>query len=152
MDTNNKMLLICLALLPSLTFAHSGGKDKYGCHHDRKNGGYHCHNGGSGYQGQSAQTSINAVNADPAKPQALTTPSTNSHAKAKNAAVADSDLVFKIQSTLNQLGYAAGQPDGVLGKQTVKAIKHFQVDNDLVVDGKVSDFLLGEWIKRASPK
>lgn len=23
--------------------AHGGGLDKYGCHHDRKNGGYHCH-------------------------------------------------------------------------------------------------------------
>lgn len=25
--------------------AHSGGLDKYGCHNDRKNGGYHCHRG-----------------------------------------------------------------------------------------------------------
>lgn len=22
---------------------HSGGTDAYGCHHDRKRGGYHCH-------------------------------------------------------------------------------------------------------------
>ncbi len=22
---------------------HSGGTDKYGCHRDRKRGGYHCH-------------------------------------------------------------------------------------------------------------
>lgn len=22
---------------------HGGGLDKNGCHHDRKNGGYHCH-------------------------------------------------------------------------------------------------------------
>lgn len=25
--------------------AHSGGLDAYGCHHDRKQGGYHCHRG-----------------------------------------------------------------------------------------------------------
>ena len=25
--------------------AHSGGLDVYGCHHDHKNGGYHCHRG-----------------------------------------------------------------------------------------------------------
>jgi hypothetical protein len=25
--------------------AHGGGLDKNGCHHDRKNGGYHCHRG-----------------------------------------------------------------------------------------------------------
>lgn len=31
-------LLICCSAL-----AHSGGTDKNGCHHDRKNGTYHCH-------------------------------------------------------------------------------------------------------------
>jgi len=25
--------------------AHGGGLDAYGCHHDRKRGGYHCHRG-----------------------------------------------------------------------------------------------------------
>lgn len=25
------------------SFAHSGGTDRQGCHHDRKTGGYHCH-------------------------------------------------------------------------------------------------------------
>ncbi|MEY9097985.1 hypothetical protein ABIA24_000894 [Sinorhizobium fredii] len=24
-------------------YAHSGGTDENGCHHDRKRGGYHCH-------------------------------------------------------------------------------------------------------------
>lgn len=33
-----------ITLLPILGHAHSGGTDAYGCHHDRKNGGYHCHN------------------------------------------------------------------------------------------------------------
>ena len=45
---------VFLALLLSLTTvlvaagpvrAHSGGLDAHGCHHDRKNGGYHCHQG-----------------------------------------------------------------------------------------------------------
>ncbi|WP_439618328.1 YHYH domain-containing protein [Shinella sp.] len=27
----------------SVAFAHSGGTDANGCHHDRKRGGYHCH-------------------------------------------------------------------------------------------------------------
>jgi hypothetical protein len=26
-------------------YAHSGGLDGHGCHHDRKNGGYRCHQG-----------------------------------------------------------------------------------------------------------
>jgi hypothetical protein len=25
--------------------AHGGGLDAHGCHHDRKHGGYHCHQG-----------------------------------------------------------------------------------------------------------
>jgi len=39
-----KYVLMVLALAFSLTaFAHSGGTDSNGCHHDRKTGGYHCH-------------------------------------------------------------------------------------------------------------
>ncbi len=36
--------ILCLMVPPS-GVAHSGGLDKIGCHHDRKNGGYHCHRG-----------------------------------------------------------------------------------------------------------
>jgi hypothetical protein len=35
--------LLAVVSLPSVAIAHSGGTDAYGCHHDRKNGGYHCH-------------------------------------------------------------------------------------------------------------
>lgn len=34
----------------SLALAHSGGTDRYGCHHNRRTGDYHCHNG-RGYAG-----------------------------------------------------------------------------------------------------
>jgi hypothetical protein len=33
----------CMLVLSGAALAHSGGTDRYGCHHDRKNGGYHCH-------------------------------------------------------------------------------------------------------------
>jgi hypothetical protein len=36
--------LLCL-MFPASGVAHSGGLDKIGCHHDRRNGGYHCHRG-----------------------------------------------------------------------------------------------------------
>lgn len=29
----------------SAAWAHGGGLDGYGCHHNRKAGGYHCHRG-----------------------------------------------------------------------------------------------------------
>ena len=41
-------MLLCLSavgLTAEGVQAHSGGLDAYGCHHDRKHGGYHCHRG-----------------------------------------------------------------------------------------------------------
>ena len=32
-------------LSPSPSWPHGGGLDAYGCHHNRKHGGYHCHRG-----------------------------------------------------------------------------------------------------------
>ncbi|HSC66489.1 MAG TPA: peptidoglycan-binding protein [Cellvibrio sp.] len=132
-------LVSILLLLPSFAVAHRGGLDKSGCHHDRKNGGYHCHNGG--VPTQSPHTSTNSVNTNSAKPQSLKTKTESSTLGDTNLA-AHKDLVFKIQSALNQRGYLASKPDGVLDEQTIKAIKHFQVDNDMAVDGKASYLLL----------
>ncbi|MDO8344157.1 MAG: YHYH domain-containing protein [Cellvibrio sp.] len=137
----NKALLLCLLLIPSFVSAHGGRTDKYGCHNDRKNGGYHCHNGGSVPKPQSIRTSDNATRTTSAKPQELTAQPASSQVREANLA-AYKDLVLKTQLALNQLGYSAGEPDGVLGKQTVKAIKHFQVDSDMAVDGKPSYLLL----------
>jgi hypothetical protein len=36
---------ILASLMISSVFAHGGGLDSYGCHHNRKEGGYHCHRG-----------------------------------------------------------------------------------------------------------
>jgi|GEM_PF-617703 len=137
----NKALLLCLLLIPSLVSAHGGRTDKSGCHNDRKNGGYHCHNSGSVPKPQSIRTSNNATHTTSAKPQSLTAQPTSSQVRDANLA-AYKDLTLKIQTALNKRGYAAGEPDGVLGEQTVKAIKHFQVDSDMAVDGKASYFLL----------
>lgn len=38
-------LLICLTLLPMLSYAHGGGLDSKGCHTKRATGEYHCHRG-----------------------------------------------------------------------------------------------------------
>ncbi len=137
-----KALLLCLLLIPSLVSAHGGRTDKYGCHNDRKNGGYHCHNGGSVPKSQSIRTSDNATRTTSVKPQSLTVQPASSKVRDANIA-AYKDLVLKTQAALNRLGYSAGEPDGVLGKHTIKAIKHFQVDNEMAVDGKPSYLLLG---------
>jgi hypothetical protein len=42
-----QLLIVAFAVIIGLSavaaMAHSGGTDKYGCHHDRKAGTYHCH-------------------------------------------------------------------------------------------------------------
>ncbi|MBA5866415.1 MAG: YHYH domain-containing protein [Nitrospira sp. CR1.3] len=38
------LFLVFLAAAGSVQ-AHGGGLDAHGCHHDRRNGGYHCHQG-----------------------------------------------------------------------------------------------------------
>jgi len=37
--------LSAFALTTVAVHAHGGGLDSHGCHHDRKHGGYHCHQG-----------------------------------------------------------------------------------------------------------
>lgn len=53
-----KKLLVVAALfslaVPSTLFAHGGGLDASGCHHDRKRGDYHCHRGPSQADAQKA--------------------------------------------------------------------------------------------------
>jgi hypothetical protein len=54
--------VICTLLLSSsLTWGHGGGLDSYGCHHNRKAGGYHCHRGA--LAGQSFATQVEAIRA-----------------------------------------------------------------------------------------
>jgi hypothetical protein len=38
-------LFFILAAAPALALAHNSSVDKYGCHKDKRQGGYHCHSG-----------------------------------------------------------------------------------------------------------
>jgi len=40
-----RVMALVLAAVPTMVLAHGGGLDSYGCHHNRKAGGYHCHRG-----------------------------------------------------------------------------------------------------------
>jgi len=46
-------------------------------------------------------------------------------------------LVRQAQETLNEKGYDAGNPDGVMGSHTRAAIRHYQQDNSLAVTGEL---------------
>jgi hypothetical protein len=51
-------------------------------------------------------------------------------------------LVAEIQAELSRLGYKAGKVDGKLGSKTAAAIRDFQRDHDIKVDGKAAEALL----------
>lgn len=50
--------------------------------------------------------------------------------------------VRNVQDGLTRLGYKPGPVDGMMGKKTANAIRAFQRDVDMPVDGKVSDALM----------
>ncbi|WP_444897886.1 peptidoglycan-binding domain-containing protein [Microbulbifer sp. SSSA005] len=52
------------------------------------------------------------------------------------------ELVIRIQKSLNMLGYKAGEEDGILGKNTIRAIREFQINNQEEVSGIPSHSLL----------
>lgn len=45
----------------------------------------------------------------------------------------------EVQSRLNELGFNAGVPDGLIGRSTELAIRNFELRNDLPVDGNLTD-------------
>ena len=55
--------------------------------------------------------------------------------------IADSydQTIYQVQKKLEQLGYDPGRPDGILGKKTKTAVRHFQRDNGLPVTGKLDE-------------
>lgn len=55
------LLSLVLVSLASDAAAHGGGLDAYGCHHDRKQGGYHCHRGPMAGESFSSQAEMLAA-------------------------------------------------------------------------------------------
>lgn len=68
-------------------------------------------------------------------------------APAKSAAVqegAAEKKVRTVQTGLSELGYTPGPIDGVVGQQTVDAIKSFEADRRMKITGEISDRLIRE--------
>ena len=43
MKMKKMIILLFLSVVTITSYSHGGRLNKDGCHHDRKNGGYHCH-------------------------------------------------------------------------------------------------------------
>ncbi len=53
-----------------------------------------------------------------------------------------SDTVYQVQTHLSERGYHVGTPDGIIGRGTSRAIREYQQDNGLRVNGRVTNELL----------
>lgn len=57
-------------------------------------------------------------------------------------AESDGDAIQRVQTALNEAGYACGTPDGIAGPRTRAAIEDFQKAHQLEVTGEIDDELL----------
>lgn len=118
--------------------AHSGRTDSRGGHRDNKNksglGSYHYHCGG-----YSAHLHTDGV--CPYDSSSTTSKSTSSKSGStkKTKSSISKSTIKKVQKALNDLGYSCGKADGVAGKKTKEAVKQYQKDNGLTVDGKIGN-------------
>lgn len=125
-------------LFTTTVSAHPGRTDSNGGHHDYKNksglGSYHYH-----CDGYPAHLHENGV--CPYTSSASTSSKTSTKTSTTSTS---SSLVKQVQKALNKKGYSCGTADGKMGKKTVSALKKFQKDYGLTVDGKI-----GSQVKKA---
>lgn len=116
--------------------AHSGRTDSRGGHKDNKNksglGSYHYHCGGH-------PAHLHPDGVCPYSSNSTTTTSSR-----ESNIESDKELIKKVQQALNDKGYDCGKADGIAGDKTKNAIKEFQKDSGLTVDG-----VIGKEIKKA---
>lgn len=63
---------------------------------------------------------------------------------------ASAEAVIKtVQQTLSGLGYNTGKADGRLGDDTLRAIRDFEIDNQMPETGRISGALIGRLAKAA---
>ncbi|KQZ50705.1 hypothetical protein ASD54_10875 [Rhizobium sp. Root149] len=60
--------------------------------------------------------------------------------------------IRNIQAILNKNGYDAGQPDGLMGKKTIAAIKSFQKSNGMSDDGNITEELVRKLLEQHQAK
>lgn len=100
---------------------------------------------------QSAQAITAADQATPAEPESPLASEGEATTDTPSANATNPDQVREAQSNLAKLGYDTGPIDGILGPLTSAAIKSFQQEHNLPVDGVLSAALL-ESLKTAKPR
>ncbi len=131
--------------------AHSGRTDSSGGHKDNKNksglGSYHYHCGGNPphlhENGECPYSTSSKTKST------ITDKTSNKSSSTAEASAEKSDelkitksIIKKVQKALNKFGYDCGKVDGSMGKKTKKALKSYQEDNGLEVDGIIGKEVL----------
>ena len=132
------LFLLFTAFLSAQLHAHGGRLNSSGCHNDKKNGGYHCHRSSSSNYSKNASKSYSK--SDTKKSEAL--PDATPKNAASSLPLAFNRDVYTAQIYLQILGYDLGQPDGIMGAKTRKAIEEFQSRYFQQVSGAVSKQLI----------
>ena len=79
---------------------------------------------------------------------AVDVPASWGGAETATASVDMSKAIRNIQAILNNNGYDAGQPDGIMGNKTVAAIKQFQKAEGMEPNGEITDQLVRKLLER----
>lgn len=131
------LLTLFVLFMPIATYAHSGRTDSSGGHNDNKNksglGSYHYHHGSGPHLHPDGVCPYSV------KPKSSSSSNTNTKYSTSNTtpSLSANELNIQMQNKLNELGYKCGKADGIIGRNTKAAIKDFQKDKGLVVDGIV---------------
>ena len=101
-------------------------------------------------QVEAARASVANWTAQPIDPDAneVEVPASWQGASTETASVDMSKAIRNIQGILNNNGFDAGAPDGVMGKKTVAAIKQFQASIGMEPTGEIDDKLVRELLAR----
>jgi endonuclease YncB( thermonuclease family) len=113
---------LALALAPLAAQGHAGGLDKYGCHHNRKTGDYHCHRATGVLPPRGSEREAPAP-PSPARAELL---------KGRVVAIADGDTITLLDASNTQhkirlAGIDApekGQPYGNVSRQHLASLTH----------------------------
>jgi len=100
---------------------------------------------------QKSKTTAHSSKASVKTPQKAQQKTVITTYKTTPKAVSGRSLILQTQQQLNRLGYKAGRADGLMGKNTREAIKRFQKQHNIRVDGKSTSALLA-LLKKANKK
>ena len=101
-------------------------------------------------QVEAARASVANWTAQPVSPDAneVEVPASWRGASTETASVDMGKAIRNIQGILNNNGFDAGPPDGVMGKKTISAIKEFQASIGMEPTGEIDNRLVKELLAR----